>query len=397
MRARFAPVATLASLCHRFPVQQLNACGLLDYALNSQSRHCGTDSRPAYPSPVITPELANSRFMRAARCEPTDTTPVWIMRQAGRYLPEYMAVRSKVTFIELCKRPELAAEVTLTAREVLGVDAAILFADLLPILEPMGFHLEYQKGEGPVIHNPLLNGNVDRVRAVSNMADLGYVFEAVRLIRSQLPADIPLLGFAGAPFTLASYAIEGGGSKNYVATKSLMYRDEPAWQELMHKLVDSLASYLIAQLEAGCQAVQIFDSWAGCLTPADYRRYVLPYTQALIERLPEDAPVINFLTGNPALLPAQVEAGGQVIGIDWRVDLADAWRTIGYDKAIQGNLDPVVIYGELPFIRERVQQVLDAAAGRPGHIFNLGHGVHPDMQPDHVKAVVRYVHELGAV
>lgn len=335
--------------------------------------------------------------MRAARCEPTDTTPVWIMRQAGRYLPEYMAVRSKVTFIELCKRPELAAEVTLTAREVLGVDAAILFADLLPILEPMGFHLEYLKGEGPVIHNPLLDGNVDRVRAVSNMADLGYVFEAVRLIRSQLPADIPLLGFAGAPFTLASYAIEGGGSKNYVATKSLMYRDEPAWQELMHKLVDSLASYLIAQLEAGCQAVQIFDSWAGCLTPADYRRYVLPYTQALIERLPEDAPVINFLTGNPALLPAQVEAGGQVIGIDWRVDLADAWRTIGYDKAIQGNLDPVVIYGELPFIRERVQQVLDAAAGRPGHIFNLGHGVHPDMQPDHVKAVVRYVHELGAV
>lgn len=335
--------------------------------------------------------------MRAARCEPTDTTPVWIMRQAGRYLPEYMAVRSKVTFIELCKRPELAAEVTLTAREVLGVDAAILFADLLPILEPMGFHLEYLKGEGPVIHNPLLDGNVDRVRAVSNMADLGYVFEAVRLIRSQLPVDIPLLGFAGAPFTLASYAIEGGGSKNYVATKSLMYRDEPAWRELMHKLVDSLASYLIAQLEAGCQAVQIFDSWAGCLTPADYRRYVLPYTQALIERLPEDAPVINFLTGNPALLPAQVEAGGQVIGIDWRIDLADAWRTIGYDKAIQGNLDPVVIYGELPFIRDRVQQVLDAAAGRPGHIFNLGHGVHPDMQPDHVKAVVRYVHELGAV
>ncbi|MCA8992654.1 MAG: uroporphyrinogen decarboxylase [Planctomycetaceae bacterium] len=345
----------------------------------------------------MTSELANSRFMRAARCEKTDTTPVWIMRQAGRYLPEYMAVRNKVTFIELCKTPELAAEVTLTAREVLDVDAAILFADLLPILEPMGLDLEYVKGEGPVIHNPIEGpSDVARIVPVPNVDDLGYVFDAVRLIRKQLPANIPLLGFAGAPFTLASYAIEGGGSKSYIKTKSLMYRDEGAWKDLMTKLVDSLSEYLIAQINAGCQAVQIFDSWAGCLSPADYARYAQPYTKQLIEKLPADTPVINFLTGNPALLPQQVQAGGQVIGIDWRIDLAEARRIIGPGKAVQGNMDPIAIYGELPFLRERVQDVLNAAGDAPGHIFNLGHGVHPDMNPEHVKELVKMVHELGA-
>lgn len=346
---------------------------------------------------VMTPELHNSRFLRAARCEPTDCTPVWIMRQAGRYLPEYMQVRSKVTFIELCKRPELAAEVTVTARNVLGVDAAILFADLLPILEPMGFNLEYQQGEGPVIHNPLKNAaDVDRVRPVENIQDLGYVFEAVRLIRKELPGDIPLLGFAGAPFTLASYAIEGGGSKNYIRTKSLMFNDFAAWDALMSRLVESLAAYLNAQVEAGCQAVQIFDSWAGCLGPADYRQYVRPYTQRLIESVTAGVPVINFLTGNPALLPDQVAAGGQVIGVDWRVDLAEARRLIGPARAVQGNLDPVSLYCERSELSRRVQQVLDAAGSQPGHIFNLGHGVHPDMNPDHVKALVRMVHEQSA-
>lgn len=346
---------------------------------------------------VMTPELHNSRFLRAARCEPTDCTPVWIMRQAGRYLPEYMQVRSKVTFIELCKRPELAAEVTVTARNVLGVDAAILFADLLPILEPMGFNLEYQQGEGPVIHNPLKNAaDVDRVRPVENIQDLGYVFEAVRLIRKELPGDIPLLGFAGAPFTLASYAIEGGGSKNYIRTKSLMFNDFAAWDALMSRLVESLAAYLNAQVEAGCQAVQIFDSWAGCLGPADYRQYVRPYTQRLIESVTAGVPVINFLTGNPALLPDQIAAGGQVIGVDWRVDLAEARRLIGPARAVQGNLDPVSLYCERSELSRRVQQVLDAAGSQPGHIFNLGHGVHPDMNPDHVKALVRMVHEQSA-
>jgi len=343
-----------------------------------------------------TPELHNSRFLKAARCEPVDTTPVWIMRQAGRYLPEYMAVRSKVTFIELCKRPELAAEVTLSAQQALGVDAAILFADLLPILEPMGFDLEYQKGEGPVIHNPLTGPeDVARVKPVANIADLGFVFEAVRLIRRDLPPDIPLLGFAGAPFTLASYAIEGGGSKNYVKTKTLMYRYPEAWDDLMRCFTQSLAGYLTAQIEAGCQAVQVFDSWAGCLSPADYERYVLPHTRAVIDALPADVPVINFLTGNPALLPLLRRAGGSIMGIDWRVDLADAWRTVGYDVAVQGNLDPVSLYADLPTLRERVQAVMDAAAGRPGHIFNLGHGVMPDMDPANVKALVAMVHEMG--
>lgn len=344
----------------------------------------------------MTDALHNSRFMKAVRREATDTTPVWIMRQAGRYLPEYMAVRSKVTFMELCKTPELACEVTLSAREILGVDAAILFADLLPILEPMGIDLEYQKGEGPVIHNPIHTGrDVDRLRALDNVDCVDYVFQAIRLIRAALPNDIPLLGFAGAPFTLASYCIEGGGSKNYVRTKSLMYNDESAWNVLMSRLVDTVSLYLQHQIAAGCQCVQVFDSWAGCLSPSDYRRYVLPHTKRLIHSVESLAPVINFLNGNPALHALQREAGGQVMGIDWRCQLEDAWKTFGYDVAIQGNMDPVSIYADLPILRQRVADVLKSADGRPGHIFNLGHGVMPDMNPDHVKAVVEYVHELG--
>ena len=341
--------------------------------------------------------LYNSRFMKAVRREVTDTTPVWIMRQAGRYLPEYMAVRSKVTVMELCKTPELACEVTISARQVLGVDAAILFADLLPILEPMGLNLEYQKGEGPVIHNPIHTGrDVDRVRALDAMDSVDYVFQAIRMIRRALPNDIPLLGFAGAPFTLASYCIEGGGSKNYVRTKSLMYNDESAWNVLMSRLVDTVSLYLQQQIASGCQCVQVFDSWAGCLSPSDYRRYVLPHTKRLIQQVEPFAPVINFLNGNPSLHPLQREAGGQVMGLDWRCQLEDAWKTFGYDVAIQGNMDPVSIYADLPVLKQRVADVLKSAGGRPGHIFNLGHGVMPDMNPDHVKAVVEYVHELGA-
>lgn len=345
---------------------------------------------------MLTPELRDSRFLRAARCEAADTTPIWIMRQAGRYLPEYMEVRSKVTFLELCKRPDLAAEVTLTAQRVLDVDAAILFADLLPILQPMGFDLEYQKGEGPVIHNPIKSASeIDRVSAVDDVNDLGYVFEAVKLIRKDLPANIPLLGFAGAPFTLASYAIEGGSSRNFVDTKTLMYGDPAAWDALMQRFVPSLTKYLIAQIEAGCQAVQLFDSWAGCLSPDDYRRYVLPHTKAVIDGLPADTPVINFLTGNPALLPLQREAGGTVMGVDWRVNLKDAWATLGHDVAVQGNLDPVSLFAPQSVLRERAAEVMAAAEGRAGHIFNLGHGVMPGMDPDNVKALVEMVHEMG--
>jgi len=342
-----------------------------------------------------TSDLHQSQFLRAARREKTETTPIWIMRQAGRFMPEYMSVRRKVSSVlELCKRPDLAAEVTLVAQQVLGVDAAILFADLPLILEPMGFELSY--APGPVIHNPVRSAqDLDRVREVENIDDLGYVFETARLVRDGLPADIPLIGFSGAPFTLASYAIEGGGSRNYVQTKRLMYTDRPAWDAFMQRLVVSLVKYLNAQIEAGCQAVQIFDSWAGCLSPSDYRQYVLPHTKAVIDKLPSEIVVINFLTGNPALLPLLREAGGQVIGLDWRIGLKEGWQSVGHDVAVQGNLEPVSLFADLATLRTRIKAVMDAAEGRPGHIFNLGHGVLPETPPETVKALVEIVHELG--
>jgi uroporphyrinogen decarboxylase len=344
---------------------------------------------------VITPELRASRFMKTAYNEPTDTAPVWIMRQAGRYLPEYMEVRNKVTFIELCKTPELAAQVTLDAQRILGVDAAILFADLLPILEPMGMDLEYQKGEGPVIHNPIQSASeVDRLKRLEDLSTLHFVFDTVKLVRKELPADIPLLGFAGAPFTLASYAIEGGGSRNYLNTKRIMYNDPGAWHALMETLTSSLIGYLNAQIKAGVQAVQVFDSWAGCLSPSDYREFVLPHTKTVIDGV-TDAPVINFLTGNPALLPIMAEAGGQIVGLDWRVDMADARTMLGPDRAVQGNMDPVSLLADLDTLKARAKAVLDAA-GTTGHIFNLGHGVFPEVPPENAKALVEIVHELGA-
>jgi uroporphyrinogen decarboxylase len=341
-------------------------------------------------------DLHNSRMMKAVRREPTDCTPVWIMRQAGRYLPEYMAVRSQVdSVLGLCRRPDLAAEVTVTAQQVLGVDAAILFADLPPLLIPMGFELSYEPG--PTIHNPLrLGDDIDRVRAIDSAAEMGEVLETAALVRAQLPADIPLIGFSGAPFTLASYAIEGGGSRDFKHTKTLMYADPAAWEAFMQRIVASVIPYLIGQIEAGCQLVQLFDSWGGCLSPGDYRRYVLPHTRAVVEAVREHAPVINFLTGNPALLPLLREAGGDVIGLDWRVDLKDGWAAVGHDVAVQGNLDPISLFADLGTLKARTRDVLDAAEGRPGHIFNLGHGVMPDMQPENVKALVEMVHELSA-
>lgn len=336
-------------------------------------------------------------FMKACRREPTDRVPVWLMRQAGRYMAEYRAVRAKTTFLELCKNPELCADVMITAVRRLGVDAAIIFADLLPMLEPMGLDLEFATGEGPVIHNPIREGrDVDRLIELECVDALGFVMETVRLTRADLPPEIPLLGFAGAPFTLASYAIEGGASRNYAHTKTLMYRDEAAWHELMGRLARGVTRYLNAQIAAGAQAVQIFDSWAGCLSPDDYRRYVLPHTKAVLEGVTAGVPVINFATGNPALLPLLSEAGGAVIGIDWRVRLDDAWRTVGYDKAVQGNLDPTVLLAEPAEIRRQAQEVLRQAAGRPGHIFNLGHGVLPQTPVENAIALVEAVHELGA-
>ncbi|QDV31127.1 Uroporphyrinogen decarboxylase [Planctopirus ephydatiae] len=346
---------------------------------------------------MMTTELADSRFMRAVRREATDTTPIWIMRQAGRYLPEYMAVRSKVTFLELCETPALAAEVTLTAREVLDVDAAILFADLLPMLRPMGIDLEYAKGEGPVIHNPLrAPDDLQRFRELEDLSSLGFVYDAIRLIRKDLPGNIPLLGFAGAPFTLASYVLEGGGSRNYLHTKRWMYNHPEEWHELMGRLSRTIVRYLLAQAAAGCQAVQIFDSWAGCLSPGDYREFVLPHTKAVIQELMPHVAVINFMTGNPALLAMQNEAGGSLLGIDWRHDIGDVWKLVGDSKGIQGNLDPLVLEADLPILKAKADAILEASRGHRGHVFNLGHGVYPEVDPEKVKELVRHVHESGA-
>ncbi len=344
-----------------------------------------------------TPAYQNSNFMKACRREPVDVTPVWLMRQAGRYMQEYREVRAKTTFLELCKNPQLCSEIMCTAVSRLGVDAAIIFSDLLPILEPMGLDLEFAKGEGPVIHNPVREApDVDRVLELESVDSLHFVMETVTQTRKDLPADMPLIGFAGAPFTLASYTIEGGSSRNYLHTKTLMYRDEGAWNQLMQRFARAVTIYLNAQIKAGAQCVQLFDSWAGCLGPGDYRRFVLPYVKQIIDNLTPGTPVINFATGNPALLPLLREAGGDVIGIDWRIELADAWETVGHDRAVQGNLDPLVLLAGQDEIRRRVQGVLDQAAGRPGHIFNLGHGVLQQTPVENAIALVDAVHELSA-
>jgi uroporphyrinogen decarboxylase len=338
----------------------------------------------------------NSPFLKACRREPTEFTPIWLMRQAGRYMEEYRKIRGQTGFLELCKSPKLCSEIMCTAVQRLGVDAAIIFSDLLPILEPMGLELDFAKGEGPVIYNPVrAPADVDRVVELENLGSLDFVFETVRLTRADLPSHIPLIGFAGAPFTLASYTIEGGASRSFLHTKTLMYRDEVAWKTLMERLARSVARYLNGQIAAGVQCVQLFDSWVGCLGVDDYRRYVLPYVQQVIAALTPGVPVINFATGNPALLPLLAEAGGHVIGIDWRIRLDDAWKIVGETKAVQGNLDPLILLADKPEIRRRAKEVLDQAAGRPGHIFNLGHGVVPQTPPENAIALVQAVHELS--
>jgi len=318
------------------------------------------------------------------------------MRQAGRYMPEYRAMRARHGFLELCKNPELAAEVTLQPVEQLGVDAAILFADILLIVEPLGVGLEFAKGEGPVIHRPVRSGEaVAQLRPIDVESDVGFVFETVRRVRRALAPGLPLIGFAGAPFTVASYLVEGGPSHDYRHTKCLMYDEPEAWHRLMAVLVDVTTRYLGGQITAGVQAVQLFDSWVGVLAPEDYRRFVLPHTRALIRALPAGVPVIHFGTGTAALLPLMREAGGDVIGLDWRVDLDGGWRAVGYDVAVQGNLDPVVLFAGPTVIQDRVQTILDRAGDRAGHIFNLGHGILPQTPVEHVKALVDMVHELS--
>jgi uroporphyrinogen decarboxylase len=336
-------------------------------------------------------------FMRACRREPTDYTPIWLMRQAGRYMPEYRRIREKHGFLELCRNPQLCSEIMCTAVERLGVDAAILFSDLLPILQPMGMDLEFAQGEGPVIHNPVRDASdVDRVVELESADALDYIIEAVSQTRSDLPAQIPLIGFAGAPFTLASYAIEGGASRDFLHTKTLMYRDAGAWESLMGRLARAVIVYINAQIAAGAQAVQLFDSWAGCLGPDDYRRFVLPFVRQVIAGITPGVPVISFATGNPQLLPLLAEAGPAVVGADWRVRLDEAWRMIGPDRAIQGNLDPLALLANVDELRRRTADILHQAAGRPGHIFNLGHGVVPQTPVENARALVDMVHELSS-
>ena len=338
----------------------------------------------------------DSPFMKACRGEPTDVTPIWMMRQAGRYMSEYREVRAKISFLDLCANPQLCSEVMCTAVNKLGVDAAIIFSDLLPILVPMGCDLEFVKGDGPVIHNPVRTAkDIDRIKPLENNDELQFVMDTVTQTRSDLPADMPLIGFAGSPFTLASYMIEGGSSRNYAFSKSLMYSDAGAWAQLMEHLSSSISIYLNGQIEAGAECVQLFDCWAGCLNFEDYRTYALPYVKKIIASLPADVPVINFATGNPALLPLLADTRAAVIGIDWRTRLDDAWQTVGYDRAVQGNLDPTILLTNPKEIRARAKLVLDQAAGRPGHIFNLGHGILPQTPVDNAIALVDAVHELS--
>ncbi len=346
--------------------------------------------------PRASEALHNSPFMRACRREPTPYTPIWLMRQAGRYMPEYRELRAQTSFLDLCKTPELATEVTVHAAERLGVDAAIIFADILLIVEPMGIGLEFTRGEGPALSNPIRSsGDVDRLLEVEDVSPLDYVFEAIRQTRRALPDNLPLIGFAGAPFTLASYISEGGGSKNYVHTKSLMYNDGGAWDAMMSLIARALVKYLNAQIAAGAQAVQLFDSWVGCLGPDDYRKYVLPYTRYVIRNLTPGVPVIHFGTGTAALLELMAEAGGDVIGFDWRVRLNDAWKRIGFKRAVMGNLDPVTLFSSSDHVRTQAQSILSEAESRPGHIFNLGHGILPETPVDNVIALVEIVHELS--
>ena len=347
---------------------------------------------------VSTQNRRASLFLKACRREPIPVTPVWIMRQAGRYLKEYRKIREKTSFMELCKKKELAAEVAITAATRLKADAAILFSDLLLIVEPMGLDLEYESGNGPVISGQVRDAaglNLDRLPEVEPEESLAYVFDAVRLTRQNLDAKIPLLGFAAAPFTLASYVIEGGASRSFLETKKLMLTDPGAWNALLEKLTRGLVKYLNGQIEAGADAVQVFDSWVGCLSAEDYRQYVLPHTRALIRGLKPGVPVIHFGTGTAPFLKEFREAGGDVIGVDWRTNLGRAWSAIGMDAGIQGNLDPAVLCASREVIRREVKKILDQAGGHPGHIFNLGHGILPQTPEENAIAMVDFVHELS--
>jgi uroporphyrinogen decarboxylase len=336
-----------------------------------------------------------SRFLDACRRRPTDVRPVWFMRQAGRYMKQYRDIRACHGILEICKRPDLAAAVTLQPVETLDVDAAIIFADLLLPVEPMGLKLQFISGEGPSIDNPIRTSSDIDALSISNTDDLGYVGEAIQQVVKALAGRIPVIGFVGAPFTLASYMIEGGPSKTFLQTKQMMYREETLWRRLMGKLVDVLGSFALLQVASGARVIQVFDSWVGALGPDDYVRYVQPYSRALIERIRSTgAPVIHFGTGAAGFFRELHAAGGDVMGVDWRVNIDQAWMEISYRSAVQGNLDPAALFAPLPELRARVQELLKRTGNRPGHIFNLGHGILPETPVENVKAVVQIVRDF---
>ncbi len=335
-----------------------------------------------------------SLFVKACKAQAAEHTPVWFMRQAGRYMPEYRAVRKQYSLIEICKRPAIAAEVTITAAEILQVDAAIIFADLLLPLEVMGLPFHFEAGEGPVVTTPVRSPQAVEGLHADGAAELGYVSEAVRLVSRHFATRLPVIGFCGAPFTLASYMIEGGGSRNYVHTKKMMYRSPRTWDQLMEKLVQVTSAYATDQVRAGADAIQVFDSWAGCLSVEDYRQYVLPRTTELVRKLQHTgAPVIYFATDSATLLPSMKETGAEVIGLDWRIPLDEGWRSLNFRGAVQGNLDPVLLFADWKQLRLRAEDILHRAGGRPGHIFNLGHGILPETPVENVKALARLVQE----
>jgi uroporphyrinogen decarboxylase len=337
----------------------------------------------------------NSRFLEACRRRPTDVRPVWFMRQAGRYMKQYRDIRAKTGILEICKRPDLAAQVTLQPVEILDVDAAIVFADLLLPVEPMGLKLRFAAGEGPVIDNPVRTSSDIDSLSISNTDELGYVGETIQIVSKALAGRVPVIGFVGAPFTMASYMIEGGPSRNFLRTKLMMYRDETLWRRLMGKLVDVLGSFAVLQVAAGARIIQVFDSWVGALGPDDYVRFVAPYSRALIERIrAAGVPVIHFGTGAAGFFRELHAAGGDVIGVDWRINIDQAWMDISYRSAVQGNLDPAVLMAPLPELRMRIHELLKRTGSRPGHIFNLGHGILPETPVENVKACVEIVREF---
>jgi uroporphyrinogen decarboxylase len=339
----------------------------------------------------------NSRFVRACKSQPVDHTPVWFMRQAGRYMAEYRAIRKKHSLLEICKKPELAAQVTIEAAEILKVDAAIIFADLLLPLEVMGLPFHFAAGEGPVIEKPVRSKeDVARLRT-DRAAELGYVSEAVGLVAKHFAGKVPVLGFCGAPFTLASYMIEGGGSRHYLHTKKMMYNSPADWGELMSKLVQVATEYSAHQVHAGADVIQIFDSWVGCLSVEDYRRYVLPHVTSMVKRLQKTgAPIIYFGTDSTTLLPAMHDTGADVIGLDWRIPLDQGWKALNHRCAIQGNLDPVLLFADWKEVKSRAENILRQAAGHPGHVFNLGHGILPETPVENVKNLARFVQDFSA-